>query len=153
MNYIKDTVYKKIIQNVPICCVDVVIVDYIGSALLVKRKDPPAKNLWWIPGGRVLKGEMLKDAAIRKAKEETGLECIKPKLIYTDETIFDDGPFDIPIHSINNCFILYTKLQYNLNEVNINDSCSDYKWIGFIDNKLHHYVKNCLLAANLKILC
>lgn len=72
MSYIGQELYNKILENVPIACVDIaIIVD--GSVLLVKRKDAPAKGEWWVPGGRILKGETMKDAAKRKAQEEVGI--------------------------------------------------------------------------------
>jgi colanic acid biosynthesis protein WcaH len=37
---------------------------------MYSRNDPPARGQWWLPGGRVLKGEMMRDAALRKAREE-----------------------------------------------------------------------------------
>ena len=92
--------YKQIIGNVPIACVDVAIVAK-GSVLLVRRKDHPAKGQWWLPGGRVLKGEMMKIAAARKARDEVGIECHVGPIVHTAETIFPDGPGGVSIHSIN----------------------------------------------------
>lgn len=41
--------------------------------VLVKRGHPPLLGEWSIPGGVLEVGELLKDAAIREAREETGL--------------------------------------------------------------------------------
>ena len=43
------------------------------ECLLVQRATEPVKGVWWLPGGRIYKGETFFDAAIRKTKEETGL--------------------------------------------------------------------------------
>jgi len=43
------------------------------ECLLVERGSEPVKGVWWLPGGRIYKGETFFDAAIRKVKEETGL--------------------------------------------------------------------------------
>ena len=53
--FIPWKLYKQIIGNVPIACVDVAIVAK-GSVLLVRRKDHPAKGEWWLPGGRASLG-------------------------------------------------------------------------------------------------
>lgn len=44
-----------------------------GRVLLVKRGHPPLAGEWSIPGGVLEVGELLREAAVREAKEETGL--------------------------------------------------------------------------------
>jgi len=41
--------------------------------VLVKRAHPPIQGHWSIPGGVLEVGEMIREAAIREAREETGL--------------------------------------------------------------------------------
>jgi len=41
--------------------------------LLVKRAHPPIQGQWSIPGGVLEVGELVRDAAVREAREETGL--------------------------------------------------------------------------------
>ncbi len=65
--------YRDILKHLPILCVDIAIkID--GGYLLVKRKNEPKKDKWWVPGGRLHKGETAEEAARRKVKEETGLD-------------------------------------------------------------------------------
>jgi len=42
--------------------------------ILVKRGAEPGKGQWSIPGGLVELGESVRDAVVREAKEETGLD-------------------------------------------------------------------------------
>jgi len=57
----------------PVVGVGVVIVE-CGKLVLVKRGAEPALGKWSFPGGAVELGEAVRDAAVREAKEECGLE-------------------------------------------------------------------------------
>ncbi|MDM8549003.1 NUDIX domain-containing protein [Desulfobacterales bacterium HSG2] len=144
--FIPQKLYNQILENVPIACVDVAIVAR-ESVLLVMRKNPPVKGRWWLPGGRVLKGEKMKETAIRKAREEVETEGYVGPIIHTSETIFPDGPDGIPVHTINSCFIMYpfeTDCPIRLDEHHL-----DYKWVNHIPDGLHPYVERCLMSAGL----
>jgi len=144
---IPEKLYHQILENVPIACVDIAIVAN-GAVLLVKRKDPPARGQWWVPGGRIHKGEMMKDTAFRKAREEVGIECHVGPIIHTAETIFLDGPGNSPVHSINSCFFLYPKDSEFV--PTLDDHHEDYNWVSEIPNGLHPYVERCLENAGLE---
>ena len=45
-----------------------------GRLVLVKRGVEPSKGRWSIPGGAVELGEKVREAAVREAKEECGLD-------------------------------------------------------------------------------
>ena len=53
------------------------------SVLLIKRRYPPFKNRWAIPGGFVSEEESLEDAVRRELKEETGIEVGFLEQLYT----------------------------------------------------------------------
>jgi ADP-ribose pyrophosphatase YjhB (NUDIX family) len=146
LKYIPQELYNQILETMPISCVDVCIV-WQGKILLVKRKDQPAKDEWWVPGGRVIKGESLKEAAYRKAFEETGIYCHVGPIIYTDETVFDTGPDDIHVHSINVVFLLYPKYDNLL--LKLDEHSSEFAWVSKISNELDIYVQKCLEKAGL----
>jgi colanic acid biosynthesis protein WcaH len=150
---IPQELYEQILRNVPVACVDVALVSN-GKVLLVQRKDPPARGQWWLPGGRVLKGEMMKATARRKAIEEIGIDCHVGPIIHTAETIFPDGPSGIPVHSINSCFLIYptetgTGTKTAL-DVRLDDHHESWLWVGDVSSKLHPYVIKCLLGAGLE---
>ena len=146
MSFIPQHLYNQILEAIPIVCVDVAIVND-GCVLLVRRRDAPAKGQLWLPGGRVHKGETLRQAAARKALDETGIDCHVGPIIHTDETIFEDGPEGIAVHSVNTCFFLFSR-QHSV-EVNLDGHHEDWVWIDHIDPGLHPYVKLCLAAAGL----
>jgi colanic acid biosynthesis protein WcaH len=144
--FIPDELYNRILDSVPIACVDVAIVAR-GSILLVKRNDAPARGEWWVPGGRVWKGEMMREAAARKACEEVGMECHVGPIVHTAETIFPDGPGGIAVHSINSCFLLYPVSP--VSEPRLDEHHAEWQWVEAVPTGIHPYVEQCLLRAGL----
>lgn len=63
---------KREYPEAPLIGVGAIIIEN-GRVLLVKRGHPPLAGEWSIPGGVLEVGELLREAAIREAKEETGL--------------------------------------------------------------------------------
>lgn len=58
--------------EVPLVGVGAVIIEN-DRVLLVKRAHPPLQAQWSIPGGVLEVGELVREAAVREAREETGL--------------------------------------------------------------------------------
>jgi len=56
----------------PLVGVGAIIIEN-GCVLLVKRAHPPIQGQWSIPGGVLEVGEFVREAAVREAREETGL--------------------------------------------------------------------------------
>jgi len=106
MNFIPLDEYSNIIKAMPVLCVDIVAKNSRDAYLLIKRVNEPKKNKWWVIGGRVLKGETLKDAARRKVKEETGLRVNGLQPIGYFELLNDVSPFGLPFkyHTISVVF-------------------------------------------------
>jgi 8-oxo-dGTP diphosphatase len=53
--------------------VDAIIEDNQRNVILIKRRYPPYRDFYALPGGGVEKGESAKEAIIREVKEETNL--------------------------------------------------------------------------------
>jgi 8-oxo-dGTP diphosphatase len=56
----------------PLVGVGAIIIEN-AKVLLVKRAHPPIQGQWSIPGGVLEVGELVREAAMREAREETGL--------------------------------------------------------------------------------
>lgn len=86
----------------PISTVDIII-EYEGNIVLIKRKNPPEG--WALPGGFVDYGETLESAAVREAKEETGLDVELLRQFHT----YSDPKRDPRHHTITTVFIARAK--------------------------------------------
>ncbi len=61
--------------------VDAIIEDQKGNVVLIKRKYPPFRNYFALPGGFIKEGEKPTEALIREVKEETNLDVkVKSKI-------------------------------------------------------------------------
>lgn len=88
-----DSFLHKMIYKSPKVTVDAVILEK-GTLVLVKRMNPPFKDMWALPGGFVEYGETVENAVVREAKEETSLdvEIVKLLGVYSDPKRDPRGP-------------------------------------------------------------
>jgi 8-oxo-dGTP diphosphatase len=85
----------------PALTVDIIIVRKDGSIVLIKRLNPPFQGEWAIPGGFVEYGETVETAAMREAKEETGIEVELTQIV----GVYSDPNRDPRGHTVSICFL------------------------------------------------
>lgn len=64
--------FKFVVKNTPLISIDLIVNNAEGRILLGKRTNPPAKEFWFVPGGRVFKDETIENAFGRVTLSELG---------------------------------------------------------------------------------
>ena len=82
-----------IIKATPLVSVDLIITNSVHEVLLGKRVNRPARNYWFVPGGRIRKNETIEQAIARVSKVEVGrdLSCSVKRLLGVYEHIYWDN--------------------------------------------------------------
>ncbi|AOB30548.1 GDP-mannose mannosyl hydrolase [Bordetella sp. H567] len=65
--------FRAAVDMLPLVSIDLLVRDPRGRYLLGLRGNPPAQGRWFVPGGRIRKGEALAQALRRLADEELGM--------------------------------------------------------------------------------
>lgn len=134
MKYISDALYRQIVKVMPLLCVDLVVV-HEGKYLLVKRKNDPAKDLWWTPGGRVQKGETIEKAAHRKAKEEIGVDVRFISTLGYYEDSWPESAFGKEVGTASlSIVVLVSPLSLNFR---VDEQSAAWKWSSQLPRRFH----------------
>ena len=95
-----------------------------AKVLLLKRRYPPNKGLWALPGGLVELGESVQAAAVREVEEETGLKVKLERLLDVQTDIHKDHEGRLEYH-----YILVDYLATPTNgRTRPNEEASAYGW-------------------------
>jgi ADP-ribose pyrophosphatase YjhB (NUDIX family) len=85
--------------DVPLVGVGAIIIEG-DRVVLVKRAHPPLQAEWSIPGGVLEVGELVRDAAIREAREETGLTVEPGELLGVYDRVLRDADQRVQYHYV-----------------------------------------------------
>jgi 8-oxo-dGTP diphosphatase len=88
---------KREFPELPLVGVGAIIIKD-GRVVLVKRAHPPIQGQWSIPGGVLEVGEFVREAAIREAREETGLTVEPGELLGVYDRILRDDQKRVQYH-------------------------------------------------------
>ena len=94
---------KREFPELPLVGVGAVIIDFAAEdsrVLLVKRAHPPLQAQWSIPGGVLEVGELVREAAVREACEETGLVVEPGELLGVYDRVLRDAEQRVQYHYV-----------------------------------------------------
>jgi|SRR3954452_16629990 len=80
---------KREYPEMPFVGVGAIIIEN-GRVALIKRGHAPLLGEWSIPGGVLEVGELLREAAVREAREETGLTVVAGEMLGVYDRVLRD---------------------------------------------------------------
>jgi 8-oxo-dGTP diphosphatase len=83
----------------PLVGVGAIIIEN-SRVVLVKRAHPPLQAQWSIPGGVLEVGELVREAALREAREETGLTVEPGELLGVYDRVLRDPGGRVQYHYV-----------------------------------------------------
>jgi colanic acid biosynthesis protein WcaH len=137
---IPDELYAQIQRSLPIACVDLLVTDAAGRVLMLRRRNPPARGEWWFPGGRVLFGERRHEAALRKLREECGLDALSLRELVTCD-VFVEGT-----HAVTTVF----HVSVAATAVRLDDQSVAHEWrvpAGWLAEVSHEFLREVLAVG------
>ena len=90
--------FLEIVANAPLVSIDLVLRSAEGKILMGLRKSQPAQGCWFVPGGRIMKGETLDAAFTRICVKELAMDvvlgCARPLGVFKHfyDTNFAEQP-------------------------------------------------------------
>ncbi len=94
------------------------------KVLLVKRAQPPRQGEWGLPGGMQMLGETIMQAAVREAREETGLNITPLGIITALDALVKDKKGDLEYHYT----IIEVVAESRDGKAVANDDAEDVRW-------------------------
>jgi colanic acid biosynthesis protein WcaH len=141
--HVPRDMYKDYLRFFPVPTVDVLFFNpKMKKTLLFKRNNNPLKGGYFSVGGRIVKGESMIAAAVRKTKEETGLSLERKKLFFggVQDEIHSTSIFPlIGYHSVD---IYFGYILSEEKKISFDSQHSSAKWFSINDPTLHPYIKS-----------
>ncbi|GAA68724.1 GDP-mannose mannosyl hydrolase [Pseudoalteromonas sp. BSi20429] len=153
--FLEQAIFTTVIDSTPLVSIDLVVINENNQALLGKRLNRPAKDYWFVPGGRILKNESLEDAFKRLTKGELGEQYLinEASLLGPYDHFYDDCVVNeaISTHYVAIAYILKVKSNI-LGNLPIAEQHSNYNWLSIEellnDNDVHKHTKWYFEAIN-----
>lgn len=140
--FLSAPTFSNIIENTPLVSIDLIVKNLDGQILLGKRLNRPAQNYWFVPGGRILKDEIIEAAFKRLTNEELGQEFSieQAKLLGAYNHFYDDNVFgdEFSTHYVALGYTL--NLASELTRLPLNVQHKNYTWFDVEDLKVDPFV-------------
>ena len=141
--------YQKMVRAMPVVSVDLIINNEYGRILLGKRKNRPAANHWFVPGGRLFKGEDIPTAVRRISMQELGTELVCRRGLGVFHQLYPDNFMDDTHGSHYLTFAMSVVSTSSMSLTLGDDQHHEFRWWELHDlmnsNEVHEITKNYFL--------
>jgi colanic acid biosynthesis protein WcaH len=131
-DHIPDALFKTILKSVPIPTVDVVIIRNGREFLLTKRRNKPFKGKWFLPGGRIRRGEQILQAVEREVTALGIRSAEEVNFVGLCELINPPGELGVRQHAIQLVFAVKVA-EYV--EPEVDEESTEVRWFHSINKK------------------
>jgi colanic acid biosynthesis protein WcaH len=138
--------FLKVIEAVPFVSIDLILRNERDEVLLGYRRNRPAQNTWFVPGGRIRKNEPVQNALQRIAHTELGIAAPQGKLIGVFDHIYGDNYFNAPGIGTHYVVCGYTMNISSSTQFTPDDQHAELKWWNLKD-----LLKSAEVHANSKL--
>lgn len=129
--YLDEKDFLTVVRDAPLVSIDLIVTDADGSVLVGQRKNAPAKNYWFVPGGRIYKNETLDSAFSRISQSELGhaYQRKNAHLLGNYDHIYDDNFAEVVGFGTHYVVIAY-QISGNQSQLQLPDiQHSSYIWM------------------------
>jgi len=127
--HLDDEKFLEIIDLAPLVSIDLIVYNDKNKVLLGKRANRPAKDYWFVPGGRIRKNEKIEDAVKRISRSELGIELSieQGKLLGGFNHIYPDNYFNIK--GVNTHYVVLAyQFKINTSKILKDTQLSEMRW-------------------------
>lgn len=122
--------FLSVIDSTPLVSIDILLIDESDRVLLGYRNNRPARDYWFVPGGRIRKNETLEQAMSRISLAELGFEItlVEARLIGAYDHIYEDNFQGVSGVNTHYVALGYEVLIPNGQSVDFDSQHSEVKW-------------------------
>jgi colanic acid biosynthesis protein WcaH len=127
---VEQQTFIQIIKHTPLVSIDLVLQNESGEILLGLRRNRPAQNYWFVPGGRIQKDECIQNALARIARGELGIITGKGRLLGAFDHLYNENYFSLPDMSTHYVVLAYALEVSSATCFKGDDQHTEFKWWG-----------------------
>ena len=123
-----DGQFLRVIDATPLVSIDLILRNEHGHVLLGKRLNRPAKDSWFVPGGRIRKNERIKEALVRISTRELGVAIVDAQLVGAFDHLYEDNFIGAPGVSTHYVVLAFAARLPSETQLATDDQHSELRW-------------------------